>query len=614
MQVPKLFLKKNTYIVFAIAFVGAGWFAHSQFKSKAPTFELVAVERRDLVQTVDVTGELKPAARIELAFKTSGTIEKINVKVGDRVNVGDVLAALKADEALFAARHARAALAVAEANVKIRLSGESPQSIRVAAVAVEQAQRAYEKAAVDLESVQRTTQDSLKNATVALQTAQNNLNNQSAIVNQTVQNAYDSARTILLNSLGPLNTGLTDGDQISGVENTAANQTFLPVLGFLDSGSLDRAKSSYRVAKDAKRIADTRVNAMSVRSSTEEIQLAAASVQAAITLAQSYLTDVQRVLAASLTNSFFTSSDLTAKKATIDADRVSVSAQSTNVLGALQSIKNTELAKTQTAQSLQDALQTASAAYDTAKTNADVSVRSAEATVFIQKSAIIAAKATLDLKQSLPREVDLASFRAAAEQAAVAFEKAQHDVQNVQIIAPAMGTISEVIYDIGEQVAQHAVVMKLIGMERYELEAKVPEADVAKVMVGQMAAITLDAYGDDVKFSGTVTAKDPAETRLQDAIYYKIRVQLDSGGHELRPGMTTNVTIHTSSTTHALVLPLRAIRTKDEIKLVRVFEGGIPKERPVRIGVRGDEGRVEILSGVQEGEQVIVSEAASTKK
>lgn len=605
--------RKSTYVILAILVAGAGWFVYSNSKSQKPVYETTPVARQDLLQTIEVTGEIKPAARIELAFKNSGTISKINVKVGDNVKKGDVLAELKADDVQFAVKNAAASLSTAQANLNAKLAGETPQTIRVAETQVEQAKASYDKAVADLASTKSTTKDSLKEAEIALQTAQNNLNNQNAIVNQNIQNAYDSARTSLFTALGSVNTGLTDGDQIIGVDNTASNQSYVNVLGFLDSGSLDRAKSSYTTAKAAKLAAEKLVNALTSSSSKDDIQAAAQKLQTAITQVQAFLTDVQHVLASSLTNTSFTATDLAAKKTTIDADRTSVSTQSTNVLVALQGIKNTELTKTQTIQQLQDAFTTAQTSYNTAATNVDVEVRTAETTVAIQQAALDSAKATLDLKRSGPRSVDVAPLRAGVEQAQVAYDKALNDLQNVQIVSSVTGTISEVLPAIGEQVVANAVAIRMVETDSYDIEAKVPEADVAKVTIGQKATITLDAYGDDVKFNGTVTAKDPAETRVQDAIYYKIRVQIDPSGREIKPGMTANVTITTGEAKAALVIPLRAVHTDPATseKTVRLLMNAVPVQRTVTLGLKGDEGRVEVLGGVKDGEPVIIGETSA---
>jgi HlyD family secretion protein len=234
-------------------------------------------------------------------------------------------------------------------------------------------------------------------------------------------------------------------------------------------------------------------------------------------------------------------------------------------------------------------------AYLTAKTNAETQVRTAETAIEIQRAALHAAQAALDLKRSGPRSVDVEPLRASVTQASVNYEKALNDLQNTQIIAPVDGIISEVIPDVGEQASPSVIAIKMVGTSQFDIEAQVPEADIAKVMIGQVAEITLDAYGDDVKFKGTVTAKDPAESKIQDAIYYKIRVQIDPAGKEVKPGMTANVTITTADRKNVLVIPLRAVRTKAGTtqKTVRVLVENAPQNRDVSLGLRGDEGRVE---------------------
>lgn len=607
MKFPAFLKRKSTYIVLAILIGGGIWISHSRSSSKNPTFETEAVTRGDLRQTVEVTGELKPASRIDLAFKSGGTLGKVHVKIGDAVKAGDVLAQLKADDVGFAMKQAAASLSVARANLNQRIAGSTAQSIKVAETQVEQAQASYDKAVADLDSTKKTTQDNLTSATIALQTAKNNLDNQGAIVTQNVQNAYDTARTQLLTAVGPLNSALTDGDQITGVDNTAANQNYVNLLGFLNAGSLDRAKAAYSIAKTSKIAAETALNALTPNSSPKDIETAASSLKSAITLVQMYLTDVQAVLAATITSSNFTTTDLSAKKSTIDADRTSVSAQSSAVLSALQAIAGSELTKTQTAQQLQDAYQAAQTSYQTALTNADVQVRSAQTTVNIQKAALDAAKAALDEKKSGPRDVDLAPLRAALEQAQVAYDQAVNNLRNVEVIAPVDGTISDVGPSLGELVSPNATVVSMVGTQNYDVEANVPEADITKIKTGQTAQITLDAYGDEVKFTGTVSAKDPSETRIQEAIYYKIHIQIDPAGREVKPGMTANVTVTTGLSQSALIIPLRAIRTSDKgEKTVRVLAHDQPESRTIEIGLKGDEGRVEVTKGVSEGERVIV--------
>lgn len=594
-------------IVVVVGFFGYRLF----FKKSEISFETVKVVRQNLEQTVEVTGEIKPASRIDLSFKATGALGEVKVKTGEEVKRGQLLASLASDDARYAERNAAAALAQAQANLNARLAGETSQSIQVAKAAVEQAQAAYDKAVADLDSTMRTTADAVSTARINLQTAKNNLDNQDAIVTQNLRNAYDSAVTTLKSTLGPLETGLTDGDTISGVDNTAANQSYKNVLGFLDSGSMGRAQTSYQTAKAAKVKAESAVDSLSSASAPEQIVAAATLDQTAITAVQTYLKDVQKILSASLTNAYFTTADLAAKTTTINADLASVSTQSSSVLAAQQAITNAGLAKTKTISELQDAYQTAQTALATAETNAIVNVRTAETNVAIQKAALDSASASLDLKKSPPRAVDVAALRAAVDQARSAYDKAKNDLQNVEIAAPVDGIISDIGPSAGEQIPINATVVRMVGVQSYEIEAEVPEADITKISVGQSASTTLDAYGDEVSFSGTVTAKDPAETRIQDAIYYKIHFMIDPAGHEVKPGMTANVTIITDHAENALVIPLRAVRTDSKTgeKTVRVLVGSATETKTVELGLRGDDGFVQVTSGLTAGESVIVGES-----
>ncbi|MBU2508956.1 HlyD family efflux transporter periplasmic adaptor subunit, partial [Patescibacteria group bacterium] len=481
--------------------------------------------------------------------------------------------------------------------------------IRVAETDVEKAQATYNKALSDLESAKLTTADDTSIAKQNVQTAKNNLENQEAIQAQTVQNAYDTARAQLLTALGPLQTGLTDGDQIIGVDDSASNQTYKNVLGILETGSIERAKDSYKDAKAAKTAAENAASALKSDSSNQDIQTAGELLISAINKIQAYLTDVQKVLAATIPSQYFSASELETKKTSIDTDRVNVSTQYTTVLSAMQSTTNAELASIETIQQLEDAYQSTLTKLETAKTNAITGILTAETDVEIKKAALIATQASLQLKETGPRAVDVANLRASIQQARANYEKALNDVKAQQITAPVDGTIAEINPDLGERVTANEIVITMVGTDEYDIEALVPEADIAKIEIGQTAEITLDAYGDDILFEGIVTAENPDQTLVQEAVYYIARVQIKPNGKDIKPGMTANVTIKTGESLNTLVIPVRGVRTQpDGTKTVRILKNEEPVLTKVELGLRGDEGRVEVLEGLEQSNLIIVGE------
>lgn len=592
----------------AVVVVGGGLYMRGKNANKGPFYETAAVERGNVVQTVEVTGQMKPQSRIDLSFKASGKLQKLNVKVGDEVKAGDLLAELDMKDLSFSVSRASASLASARANLNARLAGETPESIRIAEASVAQAQAAHDKAVSDLNATKRTVEDEYQVAVIALDTARKNLSNSGTSLDQDVRNAYESTRSKLRAALGDIQTSLTEGDALIGVDNSAANDNYEATLGINDRAAFDRAKMQYPSAKASYQVATQAVNGLGATPTDAQTKAAAESIQIALTQVQSYLDQVQRTLAGTIPNPNLTEAQLATKRSTIDADRAAVSGQLTTITAALQSIRTTELARTTTRAQLENAVATAEANLRTADTGRVTKVQAAEANVSIQLAALRSAQASLALKKAPPRAVDIASLRALVMDAETAYAQAVERLNDARIVAPVAGTIADILPSQGQQVATSQVVIQLVAAEGFTVEALIPEADVAKVHVGQSAMITLDAFGDDVKFQGTVVSENPDQTKVQDAIYYKTFLQLMAEGRDVKPGMTANVTITTGEAKDALFIPIRAVRDEGGQRSVRVLENNQPKEVMIQTGLRGDEGRLEVKEGLNVDQQVITGE------
>ncbi|MEK7644311.1 MAG: HlyD family efflux transporter periplasmic adaptor subunit, partial [Patescibacteria group bacterium] len=173
------------------------------------------------------------------------------------------------------------------------------------------------------------------------------------------------------------------------------------------------------------------------------------------------------------------------------------------------------------------------------------------------------------------------------------------------IKAPIDGLVTKITAKRGEFISSAAPMVQMLS-NHYEVKVDVPETDIPKIKIGDRAIITLDAFGDDLKFSGKVLTVELASTEIQDVVYYRVTVTVDPGAKEIKSGMTANVTLATDRRSNVLAVPIRAIKTNDG-KKVQVLELGQPREVAVEVGLRADDGQVEILSGLQEGQEVIIS-------
>lgn len=185
---------------------------------------------------------------------------------------------------------------------------------------------------------------------------------------------------------------------------------------------------------------------------------------------------------------------------------------------------------------------------------------------------------------------------------------ARGELAKYRITSPISGVVTKVDVKVGETSTIGKTVFSVISDTSFEIEAYVPEADIAKIKIGDNARITLDAYGSDVPFPGKVTAIDPAETIVDNVPTYKTTLHFTENDPRIKSGMTANIDIATASRVNVLYAPERSVITKGSDKFIRsVATDGITTDMPVTTGLKGSDGSIEILTGVTEGTTIIMA-------
>ncbi len=223
------------------------------------------------------------------------------------------------------------------------------------------------------------------------------------------------------------------------------------------------------------------------------------------------------------------------------------------------------------------------------------------------ENAVVSAQANLDLKKAQARPADVQSAQAQILSAQGQVLAAQSGLDNTRVIAPADGTITEVNIKKGEQATSLKTIMVLQDVGSLHVEANVSEANIATLSSGQEVDITFDSLGTDRHFKGKIQTVNPASTVVSGVVNYKITVSIEQMP-EIKPGMTANLTVNVSEKQQVLSVPQRAIISKDRKKFVRIVTDSNTKayeEREVVTGLEADESRVEILSGLSEGDEVV---------
>ena len=197
------------------------------------------------------------------------------------------------------------------------------------------------------------------------------------------------------------------------------------------------------------------------------------------------------------------------------------------------------------------------------------------------------------------------SFQVESARAAVDSVKAE--ISKGIVRSPISGVIGKVEAVKGETVSAGTPVITVISDKKFQIEAYVPEADIAKIKPGNPAKVTLDAYGSDSVFGASVISIDPGETIVEGVTSYKAIIEFSEEDDRVKSGMTANVDVVGDGKSGVVAVPQRAVITDDGRKFLNVLKEGNITRVEVKTGFRGSDGYVEITEGLSEGEKVVVS-------
>ena len=196
---------------------------------------------------------------------------------------------------------------------------------------------------------------------------------------------------------------------------------------------------------------------------------------------------------------------------------------------------------------------------------------------------------------------------AVVSKAEVAIEAAKLNLGNATIYSPISGVVIQSDYKIGEVITTGVPIVTISSSKELIVESKVPESDIVKIENGQRAVINLDAFSQKDEFEAEIYEIDPAATIIQDVVYYKIKLRLLNDNAKFKPGMSADIDVKTAEANNVLMIPLRAIETDDSgEKIVQVLASNeIIEKVKITTGLEGDEGMIEVTSGLMGGEKVV---------
>ncbi len=204
----------------------------------------------------------------------------------------------------------------------------------------------------------------------------------------------------------------------------------------------------------------------------------------------------------------------------------------------------------------------------------------------------------------------LASASAGVAQAEAALALAELNLRDAYVRAPVAGVIQTRSVQTGQYVQPGAVLATLLRREPLLLRFGVPEAEAGPLAAGQPLRFTVRA--GEGTYTATITHVAAAAAEQSRMVEITARVD-DPARGELRPGAFAEVEVPVGSATDAPVVPQTAIRPSERGFLAFVVEDERAVERVLTLGLRTPDGRVEVRSGIEAGERLVVRGAEALR-
>jgi len=221
----------------------------------------------------------------------------------------------------------------------------------------------------------------------------------------------------------------------------------------------------------------------------------------------------------------------------------------------------------------------------------------------------------LKLKQSQLKN-DSRLAQAMVDKAQANLNEEEIQLSYATITVPIDGIVAFVSTQEGETVVASLnapTFVTLIDLRKLEVTVFVDETDIGRIKVGQRAKFTVDTYANQF-FNGKVREIHPKAVIKDNVVNYEVILDIEKKkAAKLRPEMTANVVVTTGTRKNVLTLPKEAVKREGKKTFVVMQVNGELEDKPIELGWR-DSGRIEVVSGLKEGDLIGIPNKPLKKK
>jgi RND family efflux transporter MFP subunit len=234
---------------------------------------------------------------------------------------------------------------------------------------------------------------------------------------------------------------------------------------------------------------------------------------------------------------------------------------------------------------------------------AQVQARLANAQANFQRMKELSNQHLVSAQQYDQSSAEMRVAQADADASAKILGIARKKLSDTFIRAPFAGSVQKRTVSLGEHVAEGMPLYELIATDPIKLRAPIPERFVPMAKVGLRIDLTVDARPDKT-FQGTVSRIAPALDENSRTLL--IEAEVPNADGMLKPGYFAHVTMNLGHD-RALFIPSSAVLRYAGVARVFVYKDGAVRSREITTGST-ERDQIEIISGLQQGEKVVVSD------
>jgi cobalt-zinc-cadmium efflux system membrane fusion protein len=175
----------------------------------------------------------------------------------------------------------------------------------------------------------------------------------------------------------------------------------------------------------------------------------------------------------------------------------------------------------------------------------------------------------------------------------------------INITSPIAGVVVDRNISVGETITSDKELMTVMNLSSVVIEAQMPESQTRRVQIGQRIVARIPGYSDGIiegKVQSIGSMVDPEKRTIA------VRALVANSNAILKHEMAVEVRVTIGEPKEALVVPSSALVDEEGMKIVYVKEGERYERRPVTVGTINYR-LAEILSGIEEGEEVVTAGA-----